>query len=272
MGLSYSISSNNVAGRSIFHRTYRTRIPIALQYSAYDKRYYLATWDDEPSLGNPLPDEGAMQLPAGIIFTVIDVRYQPGLLEIIDPSLKVNVTLLENVSFAHITKRIRVKNKTTLEVGFLEYENVEADLVFGDKIEELMDTRLNVLLLEGFECELYSWQFFPHKGANKDDPLCADDTLIQEINITSTSSAKQERKKTNFKNAAASMFEDWILQGHNCIAFVLIIFAVVFMFMAFAAWGCVKTVMFCVFATFVCTFFALYFLNPRSIIKQSPVC
>ena len=67
------------------------------------------------------------------------------------------------------------------------------------------------------------------------------------------------------------MFGDWILQAHNCTAFVLVIFAVIFMFFAMLAWTHRGTVLFCTLVTFICAGFAWYFLSPQCIIRQSRV-
>lgn len=172
MGISYSIISYP-AGQSIINRVYKTNIHLSLCYSAYDKKYYLQTWQDEPSLCNPIANEGHLRLPIGIKFKITNVCYQPGLIDS-GPSFRVNIQFLDNIAVSDISGRIR---KNPRKRAFLNYEHVNVKSIYGDKIEELIEKDL--LLLKNFNCNLFTHEFFPYDYClvDKQKPLHPNDLI-----------------------------------------------------------------------------------------------
>ena len=63
-------------------------------------------------------------------------------------------------------------------------------------------------------------------------------------------------------------FDEWILKGQNCIGFVLVIFAFIFMFFVVAAWNHTRTAIFCILAVIVCLSFGIYFLSDKCLIHH----
>jgi len=65
-------------------------------------------------------------------------------------------------------------------------------------------------------------------------------------------------------------FSDWVLGGHNLLAFVLIIYAFLFMFLALVSISHKTTMIICVCIVLVCSAFAGYFLSARAVMHQQP--
>jgi len=64
---------------------------------------------------------------------------------------------------------------------------------------------------------------------------------------------------------------DWFLKDQNCVAFVFMIYAVIFMIFALAAWAHKKTLFFCLVVIVVCSALATYFLSSASQFHQYPI-
>lgn len=67
------------------------------------------------------------------------------------------------------------------------------------------------------------------------------------------------------------MFSDWILNGYNLIAFVFVVYAMIYMMFALVSYSHLPTLFVCLFIIVLCCACAAYFLSSRCMRRQEPI-
>jgi hypothetical protein len=153
------VPKDSALSKSLLGNVYQTTIPVALEYCAYDKCFYLTGWNDEPMLANPKQYDCFLKIGNPVKFEIVGLNRNFSLAG--GYSLQVQIKLFDDIPFDNITDYLEADSVDQKSVKYIHKSFLPNTNPY---LNNILDQTNKVVRTKDFVVRLSMYQFFNYKG------------------------------------------------------------------------------------------------------------